>query len=601
MKKQFDNVPDRPSQIPSEYRDPLTGLFNLNGFFYGMEHISGRYVHSAIIHFDVDDFKSFNEQYGFMGGNQFLQSVAEELRIIFIDSILARIGGDHFIAATMAELAEDRIVAFQNRMKTHTRNMQISVKAGIYLPAPYEKGNTALFMDRAKLACDQIKHTYDKSYSIYNPGMEKSRQFRHSIISGFDKALSSGYIKPYYQPHVRLLTGERCGYEALSRWIDPEHGMISPAVFIEVLEDAHLIDLLDLYIIEKVCEDLRFVMDKGLNALPVSVNLSRLDFYLCNVFVEIETIRKRYDIPAKYLHIEVTESALTDEGDFLLSEIPRFHRAGYEVWMDDFGSGYSSLNNLMSYPFDLLKIDMNFLREFETNPKSHIILAAIVRMGKKLGIHTLAEGVETQEQYDFLREIGCEKIQGYFKGRPAPFDRELADKVIARHSVDLTEDGSVTEPIELSNYYDQIGTLNVLSNSPLSPKSLLDATTHPLAILEHTSDSSKVYYLYANDSYREYIKALGLDVDWSQPLMPFTVDDLLNNPVYGALIRRCRETGQKEVEHALIGGTAADVQLKILAEHEGRIAYAVTIEHLMDPQAYEHSFDLTQRSADRSS
>ena len=597
MSREHRQVLRRESQIPLDYRDPLTGLFNLDGFFDAMERNAGRFVHSAIIHFDVDDFKSFNEQYGFMGGNQFLQSVAEELRITFIDSVLARAGGDHFVVATTAENAEDRIVDFQERMKAHMRNMQISVKAGVYYPAPYEKGNTALFLDRAKLACDQIKHTYDRSYRVYTPGMEKSRLFRHSIITNFDKALSEGQIIPYYQPHVRLLTGERCGYEALSRWIDKDNGMISPAVFIEILEDAHLIHLLDLHIIDQVCQDLRYIIDHGLNALPVSVNLSRLDFYLCNVFHEIEAIRKKYDIPARFLHIEVTESALTEEGDFLLSEIPRFHKAGYEVWMDDFGSGYSSLNNLMSYPFDMLKIDMNFLREFETNPKSHIILAAIVRMAKKLGIHTLAEGVETQEQYDFLREIGCEKIQGYFKGRPAPFDREKANEDALNQSTDLvTHDGHPVEPNELTAYYDQIGRINVLSGTPLSPKSLLDATTQPLAVLEHTEDDSKIYALYTNDSYRRYIEHLGYEMDWSQPLMPFTLDELMKNPVYGKLVRRCIASHEEEVEPALMGDIAAQVHVKILAEHGKRKAYAVTIENLIDPKDFIHTFDVLQRS-----
>ncbi len=591
----IEDVVNRPSSIPAEYRDPLTGLFNLNGFFFAMERNYTRYVHIAVIHFDVDDFKSFNEQYGFMGGNQFLQAVAEELRIVFIDSILSRTGGDHFVLATMAEKAEDRVVEFQERMKAHMRNMQISVKAGIYLPAAYERGNTALFMDRAKLACDSIKHTYDKSYVEYNTGMERTRQFRHAIINGFENALKNGYIRPFYQPHVRLMTGERCGFEALSRWIDPKEGMISPAVFIEILEDAHLIHLLDLYIIEQVCSDMRYIIDQGFNALPISVNLSRLDFYLCNIFEEIETIRKRYDLPAKNLHIEVTESALTEKGDFLLSEMPRFHAAGYEVWMDDFGSGYSSLNNLMRYPFDLLKIDMNFLREFETNPKSHIIIASIVRMAKKLGIHTLAEGVETQEQYDFLREIGCEKIQGYFKGKPIPFDREKLTKESYGDVFDFSNRNEEAE--ELISYYDEIGRINVLSSHPLSGR-LLDEANHPVSILENITGTSEVICLYANDPYKRFLDFLGYKVDWSDPVMPFTMEQLRANPVYGRLIDLCEKNHEEEVGHAKLQGAAANVHLKIIAEHGQRRAYAITIEDLMDPSKYTDSYDLGTRKRD---
>ena len=572
-------IQTQPSANTTKFRDSLTGLLNMDGFFDAMEHRFSRFVHSAIIHFDVDDFKSFNEQYGFMGGNQFLQSIGEELRILFIDSIIARTGGDHFVVATMQEQAEDRVVLFQERMKEHTRNMQIFVKAGIYYPASYDRNNAALFIDRAKLACDSIKHTYDKSYCIYDISMERTRQFRHSIITGFDEALTKGYIRPYYQPHVRLLTGERCGYEALARWVDEDHGMISPAIFIEILEEAHLIHLLDLHIIEQVCRDLRYVMDQGLNALPVSVNLSRLDFYLCNIFMEIETIRQRYSIPTRYLHIEVTESALTDGSDFLLSEIPRFHEAGYEVWMDDFGSGYSSLNNLMRYPFDLLKIDMNFLREFDSNPKTRVILAAIVRMAKNLSIHTLAEGVETQEQYDFLKEIGCEKIQGYLKGRPSPFSKDLVKEALAHHTRHLTTDGSTTELPELSSYYSAIGMINVLSTAPLAPRGRMPFQANAIVVLEYYYEDEAIHYLYANAPYRALIRQAGYNMDWSQTKMPFIKDDLFSNPIYRDLVRRCKESHEEETEIAQLDGIEVTISMKVVAELDDRITYALVFQN----------------------
>ena len=213
-------------------------------------------------------------------------------------------------------------------------------------------------------------------------------------------------------------------------------------------------------------------------------------------------------------------------------------------------------------------------------------------MAKKLGIHTLAEGVETQEQYDFLREIGCERIQGYYKGKPVPFDRDNLNNTTS-NVVSFSED--IIEPVELNEYYNDVGRINVLSPEPLSER-FLDEANHPVSILENTQGHSEVICLYSNEPYRRFLEYLGYDVDWDDPVMPFTVEQLMVNPVYGKLVARCSQSRREEVEHARLKGAAANVHLKIIGEHGDTTAYAITIDDLMDPSKYTDTYDLGVRN-----
>jgi len=198
---------------------------------------------------------------------------------------------------------------------------------------------------------------------------ERSRLAKY-IIANLDNAIKNEWIKVYYQPEIRSLSGRVCGYETLARWQDPKHGMLSPAAFIGVLEEHNLIHKLDLYVIDKGCSDLALLREYGGGRdTRLSVNLSRRDFELCDIFTEVDKIRQKYQLSPEFLHIEITESAFNDDTIRISEIISCFRKAGYKVWMDDFGSGYSSLNNLKNYDFDLVKIDMAFLKNFATNQK----------------------------------------------------------------------------------------------------------------------------------------------------------------------------------------------------------------------------------------
>ena len=486
----------------------VTGLLNMMQF---MRHASAHMQDPlaeplTFMYFDIENFKSFNQRYGFQQGNRLLRYVADLLRETFEGNLVARFNDDHFAVATQRKNPNDCIQFIHERIRVYDLGLPMEMKAGIYHPLP-EVTDVALIMDRAKIACNSIKNTYDLTWAEFDPAMEEEINFRSHIIRSFQEAMIEGCIEVYYQPEIRAMTREICGFEALARWRDPAHGMISPGVFVPVLEDAHLSPQLDLYIIERVCQDVvqvrRDIPDWEL--LRVSVNLSRADFRLMDMVQAVEDVRLRYDIARSMLNIEVTEGAMNEDEKFLQGEIARFRAAGYEVWMDDFGSGYSSLNNVKDYVFDVLKIDMNFLRSFETNPKSAIVIRSIVNMAKELGLHTLAEGVETEEQFAFLREIGCEKVQGYLFSPPMPFDKAVA------YCYGETAQVKV-EPFRLGSYYQEIGAINVLSSEALerrgSPE-IGDALS--LAVLEECD--GEIRYLYQSKMFKMFLRNIELDED----------------------------------------------------------------------------------------
>ena len=310
------------------------------------------------------------------------------------------------------------------------------------------------------------------------------------IIENFEKALDNHSIQPYYQPVIRTLSRHLCSFEALARWIDPEIGMIYPDEFIPVLEKNQKIHLLDACIIRQVCARIRVLMERGEQPVPVSVNLSRLDFTLCDIFSVFDSIVQEYRIPHECIYVEITESLMAEQKDRMMDIVARFRNAGYQVWMDDFGSGYSSLNVLKEFSFDELKLDMVFVSPW--TQKSKLIASSIIQMAKRIDIHTLAEGVETEEQFLFYRGIGCEKVQGYYFGKPMPYDDAIAH---------LRQVGIKTELPSHRKYYEDIGRIDLLSAVPFmtrEERTLLSNARQlnsiPLAIVEFMAEGFRILF-----------------------------------------------------------------------------------------------------------
>ena len=321
----------------------------------------------------------------------------------------------------------------------------------------------------------------------------------------FHEALGNGGIRAWFQPVFRSLTQQIMGAEALARWFDPDGNMLSPADFIPQLEQGGLIFELDMEILRQTCALYDELRARGTPLSRVSVNLSRLDFAREDLFEQVCSVLHAYSVPREAVSLEITESVMLEDTDAFEKVFNRFSDAGFSVWLDDFGSGYSSLNVLQNYPFDVIKFDMLFLRKMSAKGKN--MLASLISMAKTLGIHTLTEGVETNEQREFLLDIGCEAQQGFYYARP--LSREALIEQIDRKP-------GILEKKEDEAYWGQIGRLNFVNPNPLkeyaerwksSPADYVSSYDGSIALIECGRENFT--YIYATEGYKERLRELG--------------------------------------------------------------------------------------------
>ncbi|MGN1022307.1 MAG: diguanylate cyclase domain-containing protein [Lachnospiraceae bacterium] len=437
--------------------DPMTGLLEMHAFFSALATSQKNHLDttSTVLFVDLVNFRMLNLRYGIAYGDGFLKAIARCIRSCFPEGVAAHFGGDHFAIYTPSQQTKAQAEHLRDMIKKMAPGGTIDCSIGAFVWSDLELGpETAC--TRAKIACDDCRKHVNTFFLVYTDEMGRDLELAEYVTSSLDEAIRRGWIRVFYQPVIRTLSGELCGMEALARWDDPERGLLPPAAFIEPLEKAQLVWRLDLCVIRQVVERIAARSEKNEPEIPVSINLSRVDFLCCDIFQEIEDLVKTFDIPRRMLHIEVTESILTSREDVIFEALDRFRAAGYEVWMDDFGSGYSTLNLLKDCSFDVLKMDMVFLRE--DTPRSRSIIASVVEMNQKIGGRTLAEGVETKEQADFLMRSGCGMMQGYYFGKPLPFDEALSL---------LREKGVAPETAQHKVYYGAAEKINFLTDTPL--------------------------------------------------------------------------------------------------------------------------------------
>ncbi|MCR4909443.1 MAG: EAL domain-containing protein [Lachnospiraceae bacterium] len=411
--------------------DDLTGIHNM--FYFNQEAVevlndpSVDFSRKIFLFLNIENFKTYNDQFGYQAGNEYLQKLAEVIRDTFTGDPVARQADDHFAVLTDVSGVEEKTERVRDVVRSNDSEIYLELKVGGFRP-PSRDVDPRMAVDSARYACSRIKNKYNLNYKEYDEEVDSRFHKNQYIVNHVDSAVKNGHIKVFYQPVVWSDTREMCGLEALARWDDPKYGFLSPGVFIPVLEEYRQIHKLDACIFEQVCRDMREAMDKGKKVVPVSLNFSRLDFELMDAVSVLEGYVEKYRIPKDYLHVEVTESALNENTGLLEKSMDRFHADGYSIWLDDFGSGYSSLNVLKDFSFDVLKIDMKFLTNFEKNGKSRIILDTIISLADGIGMKSLTEGVETEEAAEFLRKEGCGRLQGYLFGKPMPLE-ELSEKI----------------------------------------------------------------------------------------------------------------------------------------------------------------------------
>ena len=378
---------------------------------------------------NIANFRTINDQKGFDEGDRILREIGLRFERTFPNELVARQSDDHFIIFTRNENLEGKLNTLNEIVKKASGGLYILLKVGGYVPKPDENPSKAI--DKARYACGLIKRKSETNYLEYDDALNEKFTKRQYIVNHLDEAIENGWIRAFYQPVVWSKDHTLCGVEALARWIDPNLGFLSPADFIPVLEETRLIHKLDKCIINCVFKNMRNAIDKGREVVPVSINFSRLDFELMDVEETLNEAITKYNIDKKYVHVEITESALINNEDFLNTKIENIKRLGYAIWLDDFGSGYSSLNVLKDFTFDVVKIDMKFLTNFDSNVKTKDILDCIIQLANRLGMNTLTEGVETEAESEFLTRIGCERLQGYLFGKPyslEDFEKKIDNK-----------------------------------------------------------------------------------------------------------------------------------------------------------------------------
>ena len=511
LDKSFNEVLRESDLINKKRYDDLTGLPNMTWFFHlaevGRSRLERGGSQTAFLFFDLNGMKDYNIQYGFEEGNQLIRAMGRLLAMHFGSDNCARFGQDHFTVFADAEGIQERVLEFLGDCRDLNGGRNLPVRAGIYVTEEGERLEISAACDRAKMACDTHRTSHRSVFEFFNRSMLQESMRRRYILDHLDQALAEGWIRVFYQPIVRTANGRVCDEEALARWFDPELGVLSPAEFIPVLEDAMLQYRLDLYVVDQVLEKMRVHREKGLYVVPVSVNLSRSDFDVCDMVEEIHSrVRKAGEDPVQ-ISIEITESVIGSDFEYMKEKIKQFRDLGFRVWMDDFGSGYSSLDVLQSIPFDLIKFDMRFMQQFDNTDKSRIILTELMKMCLYLGIDTVCEGVEREEQLDFLREIGCTKIQGFYFGRPIPMET-----ILERYQRGLQIG---LENPEEADYYSAIGGINlydpkVVTNAENSAyRQYFD--TVPMAILELKGE--EVAIVRSNRTYRSFMYDMfGIDL-----------------------------------------------------------------------------------------
>ena len=407
------------------YNDVTTGLPNLLFLKqFADEKIADLWTAQetpTIIYFDIRSMVSYNIEYGYARGDELLKLTADSIRSEFPDALVGRGEGDHFIVIDKYDDAiEQKGIQINDTVKREAYGSTTGIQCTIVRMQPDMKAVEGIQCARntlRKIGNDLNVVSRLHSYKDDNDILAGS------IVQGFDEALFNGWVKVFYQPILNTGTKEVSVFEALARWVDPKKGIISPGQFIPVLSKYHLLHKLDLYMVEQICREYQIRKEAGLPEIPVSVNFSAQDFDYVNVADALNGTLEKYNLPRSSIIVEITEQDLAQATDHFREQLGRIHDSGYLLWLDDFGSGYSSLNVFGQYHVDRIKFDMDLVRHLdENNGANRVIMKHIVRMCQEIGVHTLAEGVETQEQYQFLKEIGCELVQGFYFFKPEPVD-----------------------------------------------------------------------------------------------------------------------------------------------------------------------------------
>ena len=412
--------------VQSMEHDPLTGVYNKQKLYQSMRELidRNRDKEFAYIQIDIERFRMINTFYGMAEGDRLLCFFAQVIREVmwdYEDCCYGRISGDIFGICMLRDEEKINFIeeTVRKKLKKYKANYFINTTTGIYFIED-NRMEIPEICDKAAIAAKRCKNNYMIHKALYTREMSQVLIREQKIINEMDKALEKEEFVAYFQPKYDLNTMKPSGAEALVRWRKEDGKMVSPGEFIPIFESNGFIIELDYYMWERVCRFIRRELDEGHEVAPVSVNISRVNLYNPKFFESLVGLVEQYKIPPKYLHLELTESAFSDDAAMLQKTVDYLHKSGFTILMDDFGSGYSSLNLLKDINLDILKIDMKFLSKGSSTEKCEKIIAAVINMAEALNLPVIAEGVEEEAQMQLLKRLGCNYIQGYYFAKPMP-------------------------------------------------------------------------------------------------------------------------------------------------------------------------------------
>ncbi|MBW6410597.1 putative bifunctional diguanylate cyclase/phosphodiesterase [Clostridium weizhouense] len=425
----FSNITNFIDRITS--KDSLTGLLTLSKFEIIAKNLLNKQNEKqfALIYCDIDKFKYINETLGYAAGNKILIDFAKlSSAYLYKDELICRCSADKFIILLEyinMETLKNRLNNFNKKFieikKLYFNNIKISLIAGIYLIKSIDNSLISI-IDKANIARKTIKGYHKSYYAFYDDKLHmqitKEKEIENLMLS----SLENKEFLVYLQPKIELSSKKIVGAEALVRWLSPLKKLISPVEFIPLFEKNGFIIDLDFYVYEEVLKKMRSWIDEGKDLIPISLNVSRLHLNDTDFISRLKKLTQKYNIPTSLIELELTESIFFENVDYLLKTIEELKLLGFTCSIDDFGSGYSSLNLLKDLPIDVLKLDKDFFPNHYINKKEKVIISNIVKMAKELDITVLSEGIETEEQADFLTEIGCTMAQGYLFDKPMPIN-----------------------------------------------------------------------------------------------------------------------------------------------------------------------------------
>jgi|GEM_PF-363305 len=575
--------------------DTLTGLYNKSGFYLNARVCLDEHpdTHYLLMRGDIDRFKAFNDAFGLPAGDKLLIAIGNKLHENQQkDNVFARLEADHFVALIPKTSFESEQYATRtaNWLYAYPTSFHLACSIGIY-DIDNPELEVAFMCDRALMALQTVKTGYMNKVAFYDDAL-RQRMFREQELTGeMADALEKDQFRIYFQPQVNYASGKLIGAEALVRWFHPGQGMILPGEFIPLFEKNGFISRLDEYVWEKSCQYMRKWYDQKGKLLPisVSVNISRVDLYDDTLCPRLLKLIDKYLLAPADLRLEITESAYMSDSSRLIEVVKLLRSHGFSVEMDDFGSGYSSLNMLKDVLVDMVKLDMRFLSAAENESRSGNILSSVIRMAHGIKMSVIAEGVETREQAEYLKSLGCLFMQGYYFARPMP--AEEFEKLLNNYKIDLRSE---------KRFYTEVdGSADFLSARTQSTL-LFNSFVGGAAILEYAN--GVVTALRLNDS---FFKMLNITPEEYNPWRDRILDNISpdTRQAFIDMLENAERTGDEtscEAHNVLLTAAGEPIWLfnraRFLARKaEARIFY-VSVENISEQKRLSRQLEAQNSS-----